>query len=128
MLLWIRAHHCTDNRQTPWYSFYRDEVIINATILLTSKNIIVVDRWPKNQTRPTNDSLTFDESQAVCRKFCRNLYFPANLEENNELRLFLDDVERTEHIQFYPWLRRIFSNGFFQNNFISDGLKVVLSR
>ena len=117
MLLWIRAHHCTDYRQAPWYSFYRDEIIINETFLEpSSKNIIVVDRWPKNQIRPTNDSLTFDESKSVCRKFCRNLYFPTTLEENNELRLFLDDIERTKHIQLYPWLRRIFFK-WFKNEF-----------
>ena len=109
VLLWIWAHHCTDYWQAPWYSLYRDEVIINETFLEpSSKNIIVVDRWPKNQTRPTNDSLTFDESKSVCENFCRNMYFPSSMEENNELRLFLDDVERTENIHLYPLLRRIF--------------------
>ena len=109
ILLWIRAHHCTDYRQAPWYSFYRDEVIVNETFLEpSSKNIIVVDRWPKNQTRPTNVSSTFDESKSVCENFCRNMYFPSSMEENNELRLFLDDVERTENIHLYPLLRRIF--------------------
>ena len=106
VLLWIGAHHSTDYRQAPWYKLSeRDEVIINATILSTSKNIIVVDRWPKNQTRPTSDFLTFDESKSVCEKFCRNLYFPATLEENNELRLFLDDIERSKQIHIFPWLR-----------------------
>ena len=93
---------------TPWYSYNKDDVIIKSKVLSTAKDIILVDRLPDASFRPTNTELTFDNSKSLCASFCGDIYFPSTFEETKELRLILDDIQRTHHIYVTPWLRRIF--------------------
>jgi len=70
--------------------------------------MILVDSLPDARFRPTNTKFTFDNSKSLCASFCGDIYFPSTIEETKELRLILDDIERTHHIYVTPWLRRIF--------------------
>ena len=107
----IKRHHCAAHKRTPWNNLLQDHRIINSSILSTSKNIILVEKSPKNSFKPDSEKLTYDEAKSLCESFCRSIYFPSTLEENNELRLLLNDIKGQTYLYgIETWLRQIFSN------------------
>ena len=65
------------------------------------------EKLPEDIFRPWDEKLTYDESKSLCKSICSDIYFPSTLKENNELRLLLDDIGRTQHIDVETWLKRI---------------------